>query len=176
MKKRLALPILLSGCVAGSTVGGTSAGSNGNSSGGAASAQAELTVGAATGPAGTSVSLPLNLKNAGSAAISSLTVEARYDAKAITFLPNASEAGGQLLAAGKSLTATTPVAGVLRLIIFGLNDKPISDGTLAQLAFSIDNAASVGTVDVGEMKASASDPRAQPVQLTLQSGALHVTP
>ena len=91
----------------------------------AAWAAPTLTVGTASGPAGTVVDLSVTF-NAGKASIASL----QFDLAMPSALITESASAGEILKAASKNLGTNMVNGKSRFLIFGLNKNPIKSGTL----------------------------------------------
>ncbi len=111
-----------------------------------------LTVGAASGAAGTAVDLPITF-NAGTASVASM----QWDLTLPPSLTSVSVTPGAILnAAGKSVSSSVN-GNVLRLIVFGLNQNTIASGALLTARLSISPSAA-GTLNVPISGIIYSDP------------------
>jgi hypothetical protein len=135
---------------------------------------AVLTLGIGSGLPGQSVALPLALANNGAAAITAVTIDATFDPTQLAY--QSVQAGGAASAAGKAVSASSPSPGIVRIVVFGLNQAAIADGELAVISFGISSSAlSSGTNPLALANVSAADSSAGAVSVTLQSGSITVS-
>lgn len=133
---------------------------------------ATLSVGSGKAEPGRTITIPIHLANSHKTSISSMNFNLLYDSIKISF--DKAVAGQILTDAGKNLSASTPTPGQLNVIIFGLNQSSIADGTLAQVIFHINTTAKTGNVVLKLKDAVASDPQAKSVPLKLKGGKITV--
>ena len=100
---------------------------------------AGLSLGQGSGAPGDKVEIPVTLSGGGSIPCA-LSMDISYDTQALYF--EGVEAGPAGTAAGKQTISNIPKPGVVRVAIYGLNQTPVQDGTVAKLTFSISTGAS----------------------------------
>ena len=133
---------------------------------------ATLSVGSVKAQSGETITISIDLANSPSTRISSMNFNLLYDSNQISF--DKAQAGQILSDAGKSLSTSTPAPGQLNVIIFGLNQNSIANGTLVQVIFHINTTAKTGNVALKLKNAVASSPQAKSVPLKLKGGKITV--
>ncbi|MGA1824594.1 MAG: cohesin domain-containing protein [bacterium] len=96
-----------------------------------------------------------------------------YDAAQLAF--NEVTAGQVIIDAGKEATSATPSAGTTRVIVYGLNQNSIADGTLVAIGFNINASASAGEEPLTVSNAVASDPDAHFIALSTVNGSITIS-
>ena len=133
----------------------------------AAAQSAGLAVGSASGSAGSTVSLPVTL-TPGASPVSTLQFELVFSS-AFTYANVSS--GPAAAAAGKTVSAN-PVAGGVRVLVYGLNQNSIGAGGVASVQINISAAAAIGANPIGIRGIVASDPSAREVLLPGSAGSI----
>ena len=131
---------------------------------------ASLTVGSGSGPAGTSVSLPINFDPAGVSATNiqfQLTLPAGLSTGTVT-------AGAIITSTGKSLSASL-VGNVWNFAIVGINSTPIPQSILLGIQVKIAPGTPVGALNIGVSNAFYSDVNGNAIALTGTGGTVNVT-
>ncbi|NLT69020.1 MAG: hypothetical protein GXX84_20735, partial [Acidobacteria bacterium] len=132
---------------------------------------ARVTVGTASGLPGTTVNVSVGF-TAGATPVSMLQFDLLYSAP----LSYSSVATGQAAAnAGKSAVGNQ-IAGGSRIVVFGLNQTGIGSGSVAVVQFNIAGVAPAGPATIAITGLVASDPNANPVQVSGVNGAVTVLP
>ena len=130
---------------------------------------ARLSVGTVTGSAGSGVTLALNYASEG-ASVSILQVDILASAPlSIT----GATAGAAATAAGKQVTVTS-ISGGTRLLVYGLNQTVLGDGSIANLAITIAAGATSGAKAVSAANASAADANGNSVSISTADGSVTV--
>lgn len=96
-----------------------------------------------------------------------------YDAAQLTF--NEVTAGQVIIDAGKEATSSTPLAGTVRVIVYGLNQNSIADGSIVAISFDINALASAGEEVLTVSNAVASDPDAHSISLSTNNGLITIS-
>ncbi len=97
-------------------------------------AQTQIQLGSASGAPEDTVNLPVTLTTGGNT-VCALSLEIRYDESKLT--PSAAELDSQGTAAGKQITQSYPLPGVLRLGLYGMNQTALANGVVANAKFTI---------------------------------------
>ena len=123
-----------------------------------------LTVGSQEArPGAQHIQLPLMLRGIKRTQVVALQAELRYDPARLHF--QSTTIGPVAQAAGKQLSANSHEPGVLKLVLFGMNQRPLKDGVVASLIFNVAADQRPGPVDVQVSRVSAADPRGRPIKL-----------
>jgi uncharacterized protein (TIGR03437 family) len=126
-------------------------------------------VGTASGNAGQTVNLSVELQTQG-AQIAGLQFDILCDRSALTL---SAAAGTAASAAGKSVTSNL-LPGGMRVLIVGLNQTLIGDGSVVNLSISIASGARSGNYPLTITGASGADPSGQSISVSAASGAVVV--
>ena len=135
---------------------------------------ASIAVIEASGSAGAQdVLLSVDLTTVAEEAVAALQFDVSYDAAQLTF--NEVTAGQVTIDAGKEATSSTPSAGTIRVIVYGLNQNSIADGTIVAIRFDINASASAGEEALTVSNAVASDPDANSISLSTVNGSVIIS-
>ncbi len=116
------------------------------------------------------VHVPLTLRIAKSAQMTGLQAELRYDPNRLHL--QSTIPGPALSAAGKQLSTNVHEPGVVKILLFGMNRRPLENGLIALLVFDVSADQSPGPLTVQISRVSATDVKAQAVSLQGVSGRL----
>ena len=133
-----------------------------------------LTLGSASGAPSGTVDIPVTLATNGTSP-STLTMDITFDSSALTV--STVTAGAAATAASKDVSFNVPSAGLLKIVVAGINSSVMSDGALATIQFQIQAGATVGSSYALSGTATASDPTVpNPVEIpaSITSGAVSV--
>ncbi len=134
---------------------------------------ATLQVGQVPGyPASLDLRVPITLLNDPDTAVSAINFDLTYDPAVLTF--KALELGASAAQAEKTLASSQPAAGVVRGVIYGLNQNAIGDGVLAEAVFDVQIGAPLGSTPLGLENVTAANPDALEVQMTLVAGSVDI--
>jgi|Deesub1362A_J573_1020465.scaffolds.fasta_scaffold01553_6 hypothetical protein len=139
----------------------------------AAPGSATLQVAQVSGyPASLDLRVPITLVTGPGSAVSAINFDLTYDPAILTF--KAIEAGPSAIQADKTLASSQPATGVVRAVIYGLNQHAIADGVLAEAVFDVRIGAPVGSTPLGLENVTAADPEALAVDMTLLPGSVDI--
>jgi hypothetical protein len=124
------------------------------------------------GTGGMNVAVPFDIKNVGTPAITAITLDVDFDATKLSFNPNAVTTGTAASGAGKMVAASSPSAGVARIVVFGVNTNAIGDGSLGTLGFTV-LAGVTGKQVLTQAKVVASDAGQKAVTVSSQNGVVN---
>src|SRR3989338_3069086 len=124
----------------------------------AEAAQPSLTVGSASGQAGTTVSFPIDF-NPSTASVTGL----QFDLTLPASISTVSVTGGAILTSAGKLLSTNLMSGTWRFVIFGLNQNTIGAGTLATAQVMIALSAPAGTLSIPVTAVTYTDPNGQSI-------------
>ena len=130
-----------------------------------AQAAPSLDLGSAGGVPGTTVAIPVTLKNAAGISISAVSMDIGYDTSKLES-PTAA-LGPVAAAAGKTVSSSSPASGVFRIGVYGYNATAISDGVVVNVSFMVKATASTAEVTLSNTP-DASNPNGATV---IMSGA-----
>ncbi len=132
-----------------------------------------LDLGSGTGAAGTDVTISITLNYGGAAPnISATSNDIGFDT-ALLENPRAT-IGPVGTAAQKVIVGSSPLAGVFRVGVFGLNQNILQDGIVALVTFRVKAGASLGTMTLTNSTA-ATAPNGIPITVQGVSGSINVT-
>jgi hypothetical protein len=130
---------------------------------------AAITVGTASGLPGAIVTVPVTFA-AGATPVSTLQFDLMFPP---SILYGSTATGAAATAASKTASAN-PIAGGVRILIFGLNTNAISSGTIATIQFTISGSAPAGNTPISIAGIVASDPNAAAVATNGTAGYIQV--
>jgi uncharacterized protein (TIGR03437 family) len=104
-------------------------------------------------------------------AITGLQFDIRYQPQAFSLTASAGSASG---IAGKTLYTSNPQPDVLRVLIIGLNQTPISSGVIATLSVQVKAGAAVGVYSLAVENTAATDGSERAVDLSVSEGSVTV--
>ena len=140
---------------------------------GAQSTQAvTLTVGDNSGLPGETITIAVDLTSKVNESIAGLNFDLGFDSTRLTI--SGVSAGQVVTDAGKSLSYSEPAAGIVRILIFGLNQDIIADGVIADVSFDIQPTASAGPITLSLSSAAVTNPGAQAISVTTVNGLLTI--
>jgi uncharacterized protein (TIGR03437 family) len=139
--------------------------------GGANAVASQLTISNQSGAAGASVLVPVAFLSQQSL-VSGIQFDVQYDN---TVLNVGVILGDAAANAGKGFYALNVADNTKRILISGLNQNVIADGTLVSLSINISPGASGGSYQLSLLNAAATNASAQPIAVTTASAALAVT-
>ena len=137
-----------------------------------ASGGVQLSAGSASGDPGDTVTIPISIDSASGVEVSGLNFDLSFDASRLT-LDHVS-AGPAATSAEKSVSSSTPSSGTVRVIVFGLNQTAIPDGTLVNVFFEIKAGSAPGTIALPLGNAAASSPAGSSVPISTSAGSLTI--
>ena len=105
-------------------------------------------------------------------AITGVQFDIRYQPQAFSLTASAGSASGS---AGKTLYASNPQPEVLRVLVVGLNQTPISSGVIATLSIQANAGTPIGVYSLAVENTAATDAGAQAVDLPASDGSVTVT-
>ncbi len=132
----------------------------------------QVDLGSASASAGAVVQVPVFLISSGGAQPAGIQLDLSFNASILTF--NSASAGPAASAAGKSAVSHSSTPGALRVIVFGMNQNVMADGTIAWIEFKIAAAAVASIQPVSVTAASASTPLGQNIPVSFSGGNLIV--
>ena len=121
-------------------------------------------------PGAQGIQVPLMLRTSKDSRVVALQAELRYDPARLHL--HSTSAGPVTEAAGKQLSTNAREPGVLKLILFGLNKRPLQSGVIASLIFDVDADARPDAIDVQITRVSATDMDARPITLQGVNGRI----
>ncbi len=124
-------------------------------------------------PGETGAQVPVRVAADAGEEVAAVTVTIEYDDVAAILTDAA--AGPAAESAGKTVTLNMVDGHSARLVVAGLNQTPIPDGTLVYLIFDVSVFAQPGAHEVALSEAALSDPFGQPLFVEVMSGALVVS-
>ena len=133
---------------------------------------ATLTIGSASGLPGKSISILINLTSAPNEKVCGFNFDLSYDAAKLSF--KEVKLGSVAVDAGKSLSYSQPKPSTIRVVVVGLNQNVIGDGTVLTFTFDILNKALAGKAELTITKPSFSDPNGKPLAVNTSGGKLEV--
>jgi hypothetical protein len=131
-----------------------------------------LSLSTLTGTRGQNVVMPLILTNGGTPQISAVTLEISYDATKLS--ATQVQIGNAANGAAKTVSSSNPSAGLLRLVIYGLNQNSISNGQITLITFHILSGAATGFTPLNILNLTASNKDGTAVTVTAQNGSITV--
>ena len=105
-------------------------------------------------------------------AVTGVQFDIRYQPQVFSLTPSLGSAGSS---AGKTLYTSNPQPEVLRVLVVGLNQTPISSGVIVTLSIQVKAETTVGVYSLAIENTAASDAGERPVDLTASDGSLTVT-
>ena len=162
MKKKLSSSLLLAIFLL-TSVGGAAAGSP----------TAVISAGSGSGnPGDANISVPVSLNSQDGAQVAGLNFDLSFDDSRLNVsnVTSGSAASG----AGKIMSWSQPSSSTLRVIIFGLNQDAIPNGTVANVIFNVLVSAVSGASPLTLSNAAATDPGGSGIQVTLNNGTFTV--
>jgi hypothetical protein len=113
----------------------------------------------------------INLVSEPGAQVAAVSFDLSFDTAQLTF--KGAAAGTAALNAGKEVASSILSPGLLRVIVYGLNQTAIGDGSILKLTFDIQAGAS-GAIPLKISNAAAAAPDASPVDVTPQNGTIYL--
>lgn len=136
-------------------------------------AAATLTAGnVQAAPGATQVTLPLTLTLAPNDTISGLQANLVFDTQVLTL--TGIEVGPTAASSSKKALHNIFEPGHARVVVFGLNQNPISDGIVANALFNVAAGTSLGPKEVALDSAAATNPEGLPIQTTGVAGSITI--
>jgi len=134
---------------------------------------ATLAVGSSSGSPGTkNISIPINLTSASGEKVCGFNFDLNFDASRLSF--KEVTLGSAPTDAGKSLSFSQPSSNIMRVVVVGLNQNVINDGTVLTFTFDILSNAPAGKAEITITKPSISDPNGKPLAVNTGEGELQV--
>ncbi len=134
---------------------------------------ATLTAGSVSAsPGATGISVPITLTNGTGDQISAANFDLTYDQNSLV-LTNVT-VGTAASNAGKGVSYSTPSAGTIRVVIYGVNQTAIANGAVANIIFNVSSSAAAGDKALAFSAYAASNPTAGDVSLSVVSGKVTV--
>ena len=142
-------------------------------SGASSAYAATIDLGDGSGPPGTAdITIPLDISYEGDPDVASFNLDVHYDVDKLAYKNIAN--GESATSAGKQVVASTPAANTIRVILFGLNQTVLEEGTTAYLTFDIKPEAAAGISELTIDNATAADAQAESVPLETLPGTITV--
>jgi len=133
-----------------------------------------LTLGTASGTAGSVVTVPITM--AGNSTITGANFDVVYDPAKLTLGTTAIAKSAALTNAGFSLMSSKPSSGILRVVIINMETPTvIPNGVIANISFTINSSAVSGSTPVTFTAVAASDASANSVTLSPANGSVTIT-
>jgi hypothetical protein len=146
----LALALFAVACSSGG--GGSQRTFNGPATGPAN--QSQIALGSAAGTS--TITIPVELNNRGTAAPSALQFDVAYDTSRLQIA--AVRIAGNAVTANKDITVHTSAAQQKsRVIIFGMNDTPLTNGVVAEIDFAVTGGAGNVPLTISKTMITAGD-------------------
>lgn len=134
---------------------------------------AALSVGSGSGlPGATGIHIAVSLDSQGGAQVAGLNFDLTFDSSRLTVA--GVNVGSAASSVGKLLSWSQPEANRIRVIIIGVNQTAIPDGTVATISFDVLGAASPGTSALTLSSTAATDPTGNPVAVDVVNGSFEV--
>lgn len=125
-----------------------------------------------TASPGLSVQVPVQLSSAAGQSVAGLQFDVLYDTAAVII--NSVGAGPAAVNAGKTLSSATPATGRLRVLISGLNENVIANGTVAVLSIVVRPGATGAQTGLALASVVLSSPAGTAVPVTPISGTITI--
>jgi hypothetical protein len=139
----------------------------------ARSPTAFVSMGSGSGkPGDTNISVPIGLKTRGDTQVAGLNFDLNFDDSRL-YVSNVS-IGSAASGAEKVISWSKQSSDKVRVIIFGLNQDPISNGTVANVIFSVLVDAAPGTSPLMLSNAAATDPSGNGIAIKLINGSFRI--
>ncbi|MFH1440555.1 MAG: putative Ig domain-containing protein, partial [Candidatus Omnitrophota bacterium] len=132
-----------------------------------------LSAGSGSGNRSTTVTIPVNFTPSPDQGVSAISFRIQYSSADLAFKEG--KAGPAALNASKGVTINGNESGVVRFVVFGLNDFLILDGVLAEVTFDILSSSSIGNTALTLTNYSASSPDAVSVPLSIENGIITIS-
>jgi len=134
---------------------------------------ATLTIGSASGsPGNKNISIPVELTSAPGEKVCGFNFDLCFDTSKLSFKEVA--LGSVAVGAGKSLSFNQPSSNIIRVVVIGLNQNLIGDGTVLTFSFDILDNAPVGKSALTITKASISDPNGKALPVNIEGVELSI--
>jgi len=134
---------------------------------------ATLTIGSSSGsPGNKNISVPISLTSAPGEQVCSFNFDLNFDAAKLSF--KEVMLGSVAEGAGKSLSFSQPCSNTIRVVVVGLNQNVINDGTVLTFTFDILNNTPAGKTKLTITKPSISDPNGKALAVNIGGGVLEV--
>ncbi len=124
-------------------------------------------------PGAVGVVVPISLISDPGAEVAAINFDLSYDSSQLTF-QQVSE-GDAALAADKIVASSSPSDGVIRVIVYGLNQTAIGDGVIVNVHFDIPLSAAQGLTPLTFSQEVAAAPDASSVPLTTTPGSIEIS-
>lgn len=138
-----------------------------------AQSSAVITVGNSSGARQATVTVPVDFNPASDKGVSALSFYLKYNPSELKF--KEVKTGLAASNAGKSISVNDKGDGVVRFVIFGLNNTVIAKGVLAEVSFDILSSAAIGSTTVALTNYSASTSEATAAGLVVNNGSIAIT-
>ncbi len=134
---------------------------------------ATLRVGSNSGsPGDKNISIPINLNSSPGEEVSAFNFGLKFDTSRLSF--KEVTLGSVAEDSGKSLSHSKPGSNTIRLVVIGLNQNVIGDGTVLTCTFDIIDNAPSGKVKLTITNQSASDPGGNKLSVFTEGGEITV--
>jgi hypothetical protein len=134
---------------------------------------ATLTVGSESGsPGDKNISVPIDLTSASGEKVCGFNFDLNFDTYRVSFKELTLSSAA--VNADKSLSHSQPKPNTVRVIVIGLNQNVIGDGTVLIFTFDISDKAPGGKAELTINKTSVSDPKGKPLPVNTKNGELLV--
>jgi hypothetical protein len=134
---------------------------------------ATLTIGSASGSPGTkNISIPINLTSASGERVCGFNFDLSFDTSKLSFKDVT--LGSAATQVGKSLSYSQPSSNTIRVVVVGLNQNIIGDGTVLTFTFDVLSNAPAGKTELAITKPSLSDQNGKALAVNIKDGELEV--
>jgi hypothetical protein len=139
----------------------------------AQSSGATLAAGSGSGsPGDAGISVSVSISSGSGVDVAGINFDLNYSSSSLE-VANVS-IGSAASGAGKLMSWSTPSTGKVRVIVFGLNQDSIPNGTIASISFNVKSSASAGTTSLDISNQAATDPQGTSVPLAASDGSFTV--
>jgi len=134
---------------------------------------ATFTVGSSSGlPGQTDVLIPIDLNSGSGEEVAAFNFDLNFDTLRLSF--KAVTLGQVAIDAEKMLAHSTPSPNRVRVIVYGLNQNVIADGTVLNFTFDILSASPCGDAQLNITNVAIADPNANSIPATIVPGKIFV--
>ena len=134
---------------------------------------ATLSIGSASGsPGNKNIAIPVNITSSSGERVCGFNFDLNFDSTKLSF--KEVTLGSVAVGAGKSLSYSQPSFNTIRVVVVGLNQNVIGDGTVLNFTFDILTNTAAGKAEITITKPSLSDPNGKALAVNIGGGALEV--
>jgi hypothetical protein len=139
----------------------------------AQSSGATLSAGSGSGsPGDTGISVSVSISSDSGVDVAGLNFDLAYSSSALE-VANVT-IGSAASGADKLISWSSPSSGRIRVIVFGLNQDSIPNGTVARVSLNVKSSASPGSTSLDILNQAATDPEGSSVPLSANDGSFTV--